>query len=66
MFYDGVKQTDLVKRAQILKHLHGRIIMGTFERCFQKGSIWRGHIAVISFVLTRIIVVNFIQIVIKF
>ena len=33
VFYDGVKITDVVNRAHILKHLHGRIIFGPFEKC---------------------------------
>ena len=27
LFYDELKQTDLEKRARVLKHLYGRIIM---------------------------------------
>ena len=39
LFYGGINQTDLVKRAPVLKHLHGRIIMGAFEIFFLKGSL---------------------------
>ena len=30
VFYDGLKKTDLVRRAHVLKHLHGRMILGPF------------------------------------
>ena len=36
MFYDGVKTSDLGRRAQVLKHLHGRMIFGQFEFFFTK------------------------------
>ena len=32
MFYDGVKTSDLGSRDHILKHLHGRMIFGPFEK----------------------------------
>ena len=32
LFYDGVKTSDLGSRAHFLKHLHGRIIFGPFEK----------------------------------
>ena len=32
LFFDGVRQTDLVKISHALIYLHGRIIMGLFER----------------------------------
>ena len=32
VFYDGVKTSDLGSRARILKHLHGRMIFGPFEK----------------------------------
>ena len=51
MFYDGVKHAALVKRAHVLKHLHGRIIMGPFEICFHEGYLCRVHRAVIPFIL---------------
>ena len=53
VFYDGVKTSDFVSRAHILKHLHGRMIFGPFEGIFHEGILWRGHISVISFILTK-------------
>ena len=53
VLYDKVKMKDLVNRSHALKHLHGRIIFGPFERCFHEGSLWRVQIAVISFIITK-------------
>ena len=36
VFYDGVKTSDLGSRSHILKHLHGRIIFGSFEKKSKK------------------------------
>ena len=43
VFYDGVKTSDLGSRAHILKHLHGRIIFGPFEKVFHEGTLWSEH-----------------------
>ena len=53
MFYDGVKPSDFGSRAHILKKLHGGMIFGPFEKVFQKGTLWSGYRAVISFILTK-------------
>ena len=60
VFYDGVKQTDLGKISHVLKHLHGRIIMGPFERCFNEGYLWRGHRVGIYFILKKIVCISFV------
>ena len=44
VFYDGYR---------VIKHLHDRITIGAFERCIHECSLWIGHRAVISFVLTK-------------
>ena len=31
VFYDGIKPSNLGSRSRALKHLHGRMIFGTFE-----------------------------------
>ena len=36
VFYDGVKTSDLVSRAHILKHLHGIMVFGPFEKFYIK------------------------------
>ena len=51
--YDRVKHIDLGKRNHVLKHLHGRMILGPFERFFHEGFLWRGYRAVISFMISK-------------
>ena len=53
VFYDGVKKSDLGSRAHVLKHLHGIMIFGPFEKCFHEITLWRGPMAVISFILAK-------------
>ena len=54
VFYYGVKLSDFGSRAHILKHLHGIMVFGPFEKVFHEGNLWSGHRAVISFILTYI------------
>ena len=61
VFYDGVKISDLGSRAHILKHLHGRMIFGPFEKVFHEGTLWSGYRAVISFILTKQIFLHFFR-----
>ena len=53
VFYDGENMNDIGKRAHILKHLHGRCVIGSFDKILHEGSIWTGHRAVISFILHK-------------
>ena len=53
MFHDGLKPSDLGSRSHVLKHLHGRMIFGPFEREIHEGTLFRGHITVISFIITK-------------
>ena len=53
VFYDGVKIFELGNRAHVLKKLHGIMILCPFEEKIHEGTLWRGHIAVISFIFTR-------------
>ena len=59
VFYDGVKSSDLVNRTHVLKHLHIRMIFGLFEKWSLEGTLWRGPRAVISYILTKQIFVQF-------
>ena len=59
VFYDGVKKSDLGNRAHILKYLHGRMIFGSFEKCFIKILFWRGTRAVIFITITKQIFMHF-------
>ena len=53
VFYDGVKTSDLGSRSHILKHLHGRMVFGPFEKVVHEGTLWSGYRAVISFIFTK-------------
>ena len=57
VFYDGVKTFDLGSIADVFKILHGRMIFGPFEK-FHEGTLWRGHGAVISFIIRKQIVLH--------
>ena len=59
LFYYGVKTSDLVSRAHVLKHLHGRIIFGPLEKYYHEGNFWRGSRAVIYFIIIKQIFVHF-------
>ena len=61
MFYDVNKTCDVGNRIHILKHSHGRMIFGPFERVFREGTQWSGFRSVISFILTKQIFVNFFR-----
>ena len=61
VFYDGVKHTYLGKRAHVLKHLHGRIVMGPFERWFHGGFLCRVHRTVIFLIFTKQSFLHFIH-----
>ena len=41
VFYIGIRDTDLGKISHVLKHVHGKIIIGPFERFFHEGYLWR-------------------------
>ena len=59
LFYDGVKTYDLGNRAHVLIHLHGIMAFGPFGGEIHEGTPWRGHGAVISFILAKKIFLPF-------
>ena len=50
VFFDGENLNDVGKRAHVLKHSHGRCVIGSFDKILHEGSLWTGHRAVISFI----------------
>ena len=44
---------DIGKRAHLLKHSHGRCVIGSFDKFLYEGSTWTGHRAVLSFILHK-------------
>ena len=61
VFYDGMKTCDFGNRSHILKHSHGRMIFGPFEKVFHEGTMWSGYRSVISFILTKQIFIHFFR-----
>ena len=53
VFYDGNKTNNVGNRIHIIKHSHGRMIFGPFERVSHEGTQWSGFRSVISFILTK-------------
>ena len=47
VFYDVENINDIGKRSHVLKHSHGRCVIGYFDKILHEGSIWTGHIAVL-------------------
>ena len=59
VFCDGVKTCDFGNRSHILKHSHGRMVFGPFEKVFHEGTLCSGYRSVISFILTKQIFLHF-------
>ena len=53
VFYDRENMNDIGKRAYVLKHSHGRCVIGSFNKILHKGSIRTGNRGVILFILHR-------------
>ena len=61
VFYDGENMNDIGKIAHVLKHSHGRCVIGYFDKNLHEGSIWTGHRAVLSFILHKSIFLHFVH-----
>ena len=53
VFYDGMKSSEFGSRDHILKHLHGRMVFGQFEKVFYEGTLWSKYRDLISFILKK-------------
>ena len=53
VFFYGETLHDVGKRAHVLKHSHGRCVIGSFDKILHEGSLWTGHRAVLSFILHK-------------
>ena len=60
-FIYGENMNDIGKRAHVLKHSHGRCVIGSFDNFLHEGSIWTGHRAVLSFILHKSIFLHFVH-----
>ena len=61
LFNDGDNINDIGKRAHVLKHLHGKCVVGTFDKILHKGSISTGNRYVLSFILQISICIHFVH-----
>ena len=52
---------DIVKRAHVLKHSHGRCVIGFFDKILHEGSLWTGCRTLISFILHKSIFLHFVH-----
>ena len=53
VFFNRQNINDIGKRAHVLKHSHGRCVIGSFDKMLHEGSLWTGHRAVLSFILQK-------------
>ena len=61
VFFDGETLNDIGKIAHVLKHSHGRCVIGSFDKILHEGSLWTSHRALISFVLHKSIFLHFVH-----
>ena len=52
---------DIGNRAHVLKHSHGRCVIGSFDKILHEGSIWTGHRAVLFFIINKSIFIHFVH-----
>ena len=60
VFNDGDNMNDIGKRAHVLKHSHGRCVIGYFDKILYEDYIWTGHRAVLLFILHKSIFLHFV------
>ena len=61
VFYDGENMNDIEKIAHVLKHSHGRCVIGAFDKILHECYIWTGNRAVLSFILHKSIFLHFVH-----
>ena len=52
---------NIGKRAHVLKHSHGRCVVGPLDKILYEGSICTGHRYVLSFILHKSIFLHFVH-----
>ena len=52
-FFYGMTMNDIGKRAHVLKHSHGRYMVGDFDKNLHEGYIWTKPRTVLSFPSTN-------------
>ena len=48
VIFNWENMNEIGKRAHVLKHSHGRCVIGSFNKTFHEGSLWTDHRAVLS------------------
>ena len=61
VFYNGEKTNDIGKIAHVLKHSHGKRVVGAFDKILHEGYCWTGHRSVLSFILHKSIFLHFVH-----
>ena len=61
VFYDGENMNDIGKIAHVLKHSHGRCVIGYFDKNLHEVSICTGHRSVLSFILHKSTFLHFVH-----
>ena len=61
VFNDGENMNAIREKAHVLKHSHGRCVIGYFDKNLHEGSIWTGHRAVLSFILHKSTFLHFVH-----
>ena len=61
VFYDGDNINDIGKGSHVLKHSHGRCVIGAFNKILHRVSICTGRRAIISFILHKSIFLHFVH-----
>ena len=61
VFNYGESMNDIGKRAHVLKHSHGRCVIGSFDKNLHEGSIWTGRRALLSFITHISIFLHFVH-----
>ena len=56
-----MNMNDIGKRAHVLKHSHGRCVIGAFDKIIHEGYIWTGWKAVLSFIFNKSIFLHFVH-----
>ena len=60
-FFDEETLNKVGKRAHVLKHSHGRCVIGSFDKILHEGSLWTGHRALLPFILHKSIFLHFVH-----
>ena len=61
VFNYGKNTNDIGKRAHVLKHSHGRCVIGSSDKILHEGSIWTDHGSILLFILHKSTFLHFVH-----